>query len=347
MIQGIRPAIYDSTKEKVLVSKQGISADSNVVQDNKSKNVDSIEITAHKNPLETPNSQQLEYWRLHGNRFSNYESYSGHNKVSEEIREMYDGYYAGTISVEEVKDKFHSIVEAVWEFDDKEGIASKEDKEHYGKIVADVNYFFRFYAVWTASNINHAEGKQIANQYGQPGNRNFLYYNSDYYYQSKEVTDTVFQAATKLTEDAGTVLHTKDLQVKYDYFQNFNTAWMRWARYEARMGDMIDPNIEPPRGFKLLYKEFRYTPEEAKAMSEAGDTRMFDGILQVSCGDWKAEGNVTMGYGQDEAWGHHALELLSKFAEVKDEDVVSLFLKNFNFHKAVYTNVYLFRKGLL
>ncbi len=347
MIQGIRPAIYDSTKEKVVVSKQSASTDTNVVHNDKPKNIDSIEITAYKNTLEVPIAQQLEYLRLHGDRFSNYESYSGHNKVSEEIRKMYEGYYAGTVSIEEVKDKFHSIVEAVREFDDEEGIASKEDMEHYGKIVSDVNYIFRFYSVWTAANNNHAEGKKIANQYGLPGNRNFLYYNSDYYYQSKEVTDAVLQAATKLTEDAGTVLNTKGPQVKYDYFQNFNTAWMRWARYESRMGDMIDPNMEPPRGFKLLYKEFRYTPEEANAMSKAGDTRMFDGILQVSCGDWKAEGNVTMGYGQDEVWGHHALELLSKFAEVKGGDAISLFLKNFNFHKAVYTDAYLFRKGLL
>lgn len=347
MIQGIRPSIYDSTKEKAVISKQSTSTNINMLQNEDKKNVDTIEITANKNPLEIPIAQKLEEMRLHGDRFTQYEEYSGNKRVSAEIREMYAGYYAGTVSIDEVKDKFHSLVEAIREFDDEQGVASKEDMDHYGKIVSDVNYAFRFYAVLAARNLNHEEGKQIANQYGTPGNRNFLYYNSDYYYQSKEVTDAVFQAASKLTEDVGTVLNTKGPQVKYDYFQNFNTAWMQWARYESRMGDMIDPDMEPPKNFKLLYKEFRYTPEEANLMSEAGDTRMFDGILQVSCGDWKAEGNVTMGYGPNEVWGHHALELLSKFTEVKGKDAISLFLKNLNFHKAVYTDAYLFRKGIL
>ena len=62
-----------------------------MLQNEDKKNVDTIEITANKNPLEIPIAQKLEEMRLHGDRFTQYEEYSGNKRVSAEIREMYAG----------------------------------------------------------------------------------------------------------------------------------------------------------------------------------------------------------------------------------------------------------------
>lgn len=115
----------------------------------------------------------------------------------------------------------------------------------------------------------------------------------------------------------------------------------------TRMGDMIDTDVEPPRGFTFFYKEDRYTEPERDALiaqQGAGSPHLFDGILKVSCGAWNSEGNVTLGYGPNAALGNNALELLNRFSEASDSRIAR-FLENFNIHQVFYSTDYLYRLG--
>ena len=94
--------------------------------------------------------------------------------------DLFEGFYSGSKSIEDVMAEFDILVGKIHELDYEMNVAAKEDTEHYGKIVSSVYQRFKFHLVQQAFCANHTEGKQIADQYGMPGNRNFAYYNSPF-----------------------------------------------------------------------------------------------------------------------------------------------------------------------
>lgn len=274
------------------------------------------------------------WWKSRGSRFER-----------EVIEPLFEDFYAGKIPIEAITQKFHETVQMVRGCEEKEGIASKDDMEHFAKVVSDVWRSFKMFSVSSAVLANLDEGRELASQYGTPGRKNFLYYNSDYYFQCEEINQAFTRQAHEMLEGTGFPLNTHP--VKRDMYENFNTYWKDHAVCSARMGDMIDTDVEPPRGFTFFYKEDRYTEPERDALiaqQGADSPHLFDGILKVSWGDWKAEGNVTLGYGPNAALGNNALELLNRFSEAVDSRIAR-FLENFNIHRIFYSTDYLFRLG--
>lgn len=313
---------------------------SEIVSDKKEKicsGVDAIEISHQSD--ETEKMIQL-YGK--GDRFTGYADYIGRYKVEKSIQKLYDGYYAGNISVEDITKEFETLVSKIQEFDRKLGIYVEGDAEHYGEIVSDVRRKFHQIAVQSAHSANWREGKELSGQYGDSGSRSFLYYNADYYYMSKDITDQLLECATEMTSEAGTVLRTDYSQnVLFDRYENFNTFWKADVRGKAMVGDMIDTDLEPPKDFKFFYKEDRYTEEDVKSLPQE---MVFDGILKVSYGDWGIESNVNLKYGAGEENGHTSYELLSRFSGDIDEKLVK-FLNNINIHYAFYHSHYLYDRG--
>lgn len=274
--------------------------------------------------------------------------HSKDSRIIDEIGSVFEGYYAGKMSIEGITQKFNEVVQKVRDFEEKEGIASKGDMEHFAKVVSDVHRTFKVISVSAAFQANLEEGQKLASQYGTPGRKNFLYYNSDYYFQCEEINQAFSRQATEMLEGTGFLPDTgKPDSVKKDMYENFNAYWQDFASCSARMGDMIDTDLEPPRDFIFFYKEDRYTEPERDALiaqQGADSPHLFDGILKVSCGGWNTEGNVTLGYGPNAALGNNALELLSRFSEAADSRIAR-FLQNFNIHQVFYSTDYLYRLG--
>lgn len=284
-------------------------------------------------------------WKVKGDRFYAYMNLTKDYRLEDEVKSLFEGYYAGKTPIEVITQEFDYVVQTIRDYEEQEGIASKADMEHFAKLVSDVHREFKMYSVETAVLANDDEGRDLANQYGTPGRKNFLYYNSDYYFQSEDINQAFFQRANEMLEGTGFPLNTAP--VKHDIYENFNTYWKDSALCSSRMGDMIDTDMEPPRGFTFLYKEDRYTEPERDALiaQHGGDyPHLFDGILKVSCGSWKTEGNVTLGYGPNAALGNNALELLNRFSEASDSRIAR-FLGNINIHQVFYGTDYLYRLG--
>lgn len=290
----------------------------------------------------------LDFLRTWGDRLEAYRMLSKDFRIYDEIDSVFEGYYTGKTSIEDITQKFNEVVQKVRDFEEKEGIASREDMEHFAEVVSDIHRRFKVSSVSAAYEANQQEGRELGKQYGTPGRKNFLYYNSDYYYQCEEINQAFSRQANEMLEGTGFLPNTgKPASVKKDIYENFNAYWRDFAVCSTRMGDMIDTDMEPPRGFTFFYKEDRYTEPERDALiaqQGAGSPHLFDGILKVSCGGWNTEGNVTLGYGPNAALGNNALELLNRFSEASDSRIAR-FLENFNIHQVFYSTDYLYRLG--
>lgn len=288
--------------------------------------------------------------KLHGDRVGAYELFAEDREAVREILDLFEGFYSGSKSIEDVMAEFDILVGKIHELDYEMNVAAKEDTEHYGKIVSSVYQRFKFHLVQQAFCANHTEGKQIADQYGMPGNRNFAYYNSDYYYKSEEIDDLLIQHASNMLKDAGTEMPLNTKMANPD-FESFNAYMKHWTLYECRQGDIIDVDMKPPRGFVFLYKESRYTQEEVDAMGGQlvdRNSTSFDGLLRVTYGKRSVEGNVNLRYEMSEAKGFDLYELLNTITDDKwEDDLLEQFLKNINIHRACYTGVYLQEAGVL
>lgn len=285
----------------------------------------------------------LENAKMNGDRTEAYETFTDDKSRIWRIDDLFKGYYSGEKTIEDVKKEFDELVEKIQELDAEMGVADKDDAEHYGKIVSDVYHRFKMMSVQNAFSANQKEGKILADQYGNPGKRNFIYYNSDYYYKSEEINDLLAQHASKKLEDAGTKseLRTNTLNPSYE---NFNAFMKHWVRYECFMGDIVDTDMKPPKGFTFLYKEDRYTQAEIDTMADKiakSNSTAFDGLLKVSYGNWSAEGNVNLKYDISEAKGFSVFELLERFADIEDDDLLNRFMNNFNIHRTGYNGIYL------
>ncbi len=292
----------------------------------------------------------IEKLKLCKNRVHAYESLSGDRSSVQRVEDLFDGVYSGNKSIEDVIAEFDSLVGKIHEFDCEMGVAVKDDAEYYGKVVSSVYQHFKLYLVRQAFGANHDEGKQIADQYGMPGNRNFVYYNSDYYYKSEEIDDLLTQHASDMLKDAGTKAPL-DTKMAGSIYESFNAYMKHWTLYECRQGDIIDVDMKPPRGFVFLYKESRYTQEEVDAMGGQlvdRNSTSFDGLLRVTYGNRSAEGNVNLRYEMSEAKGFNLYELLNTITDDEwEDDLLEQFLKNINIHRACYTGVYLQEAGAL
>lgn len=329
----------------------------NTINNSKIQNSDTIDINKAQNQeekksaferldsVEISNTKPSDEWEIRKktwNRVTIYETFSGECDLVHKIRNMYQEYYAGNKTAEDVKQEFYNVVNKIQKFDEELGVVATDDAEHYGKIVSDVNRIFKQMSVSAIFSANQAEGKALANEYGEPGNKNFLYYNSDYYYKSEEINDMVFQCATELTEKAGVELSTKAGAVKRDIYENFNTYWK--ASAQELYGDMLDTNIKPPKGFTFLYKEMPFTRKQVEEL-DMGNKTIYDSLLKVTYGDWSTENYVNLKYGADEFKGYTIFELLDTAGSIKRDDLLIPFLKNFNIHRATYNNHYLYNLG--
>lgn len=335
MISGVQNSSYQQTAMEVGNAKK--QSDNDSVDKTAKERSDSYAVYLRRN------SPALEDLKMNGGRVVAYGAFSGDRKRIIEIDDLLDGYYSGEKSLEDVKKEFDELVEKIQELDEELGVAEKGDAEHYWKIVSDVYHKFKMSSVQSAFGANQREGKALADQYGKPGKRNFIYYNSDYYYKSEELNDLLAQHASKKLEDAGAEepLCTKTLNPSYE---NFNTFMKHWVQYECFMGDILDTDMEPPRGFTFLYKEERYTQAEIDTMAEKiakSNSTAFDGLLRVSYGDWSKEGNVNLRYDLSEAEGFSVFELLGRFADIGKDDLLVRFMKNFNIHRTGYNGLYL------
>jgi len=116
------------------------------------------------------------------------------------------------------------------------------------------------HAAWDA---NALEGNEIANRYGCQTDKDWIYYNAEYYYMSKDLEDKLLSAYAYYTEECGIEVDRvgSDFSTAYD----FNGAWRQYSNNMTNMwhGAMLDTKAKPPVGFILFYKRSQFSDNDS------------------------------------------------------------------------------------
>lgn len=175
------------------------------------------------------------------------------------IREALVSYYKGNSSIDDIKQAFKEDFEynkqLEAEFSQITGIPMETNEKILRFTVAN----FKIQSTYSAYYTNYEEGANLANEYGGSKDRDWMYYNADYYYLSKEVDDTISLLIDEVIEENS--LNITDKSKLYPdamAFKNFNSMWNSHSHnvfHTSQDFSIINVGIEPPKGFKLFYKD--------------------------------------------------------------------------------------------
>lgn len=174
------------------------------------------------------------------------------------IRENLNNYYRGHATLEDIKKVFkedfeyNKVLET--EFSQITRIPMKTDEEILRATVMD----FKIQSLYSAYYTNYDEGTKLANEYGSSKDHDWMYYNADYHYLSKEVDDTISLLIDEVIEENNLNVPDKTkLYPEEGMFKNFNAMWNLHSGnvfHTIQDFSIINEDIEPPEGFKLFYK---------------------------------------------------------------------------------------------
>ena len=168
-------------------------------------------------------------------------------------------YYAGKISESDVKDYLEECCVSMRIYRTQKCQTSGHNVEDNQQIVGQVYEIFAKMNARAARNANYEEGLAENKAYGGRSD-DWVYYNSDYYYQCEE-TKELLQQATLYVTDKWEIpaIDTEEIEKNTGYTLDggldFNSGWNWQYRNQRGIGSMEDESVEPPKDFKLFYKQ--------------------------------------------------------------------------------------------
>jgi len=176
----------------------------------------------------------------------------------ETIKESMNNYYRGNATMDDIKQAFKEDFEynkrLETEFSQITGITMQSDEEILMFTVGN----FKIQSLCSAYYTNYDEGTKLANEYGSSKDHDWMYYNADYYYLSKDVDDTISLLIDEVIEENNLNVPDKTkLYPEEGTFKNFNSMWNLHSDnvfHTIQDFSIINEDIEPPEGFNLFYK---------------------------------------------------------------------------------------------
>ena len=217
------------------------------------------------------------------------------------IINKFDQYYAGTIDEKELEDTIADVIS-----DLRSGYADQgfDPDEFMPQLLSDVYYMARAGNIIGAYRQGWYDSRPLAALYNgsDVNSMDTIYYDSNYYYQTEEMVDTLDGMFQKIGQRYG--VPEMDFQAiydeKYPKSKNIYASYNTFINHEARMslfpvGNMIDENLVPPKGFKFFYKGndacSNLYPSWLQPDGSPGPVTS-DGVLHVWYGDWSFVGRV-------------------------------------------------------
>lgn len=161
-------------------------------------------------------------------------------------------FFDGTVSESELQAEYEKLLK-------KELFGSMENPT--GPLTASLkeaatNFYnaFRGKILSAAAQRNNAEGEQYITG-DMNVQRNWAYYNSDYYYASESAISAITEGAQNVSQEYGSTFEVPDYmaQGKTNLY-NFNTALSGDPFVASDYHYIIDPDVAPPENFKWFYE---------------------------------------------------------------------------------------------
>lgn len=164
-----------------------------------------------------------------------------------------DQFFDGTMSESELQAEYEKLLkkELFGSMENPTGPLTTSQKE----IAANFYNAFREKILSAAVERNNAEGKQYVTE-DMNVQRNWAYYNSDYYYASESAISAITEGAQNVSQEYGSSFEAPDYmaQGKTNLY-NFNTALSGDPFVVSDYHYIIDPDVAPPENFKWFYEK--------------------------------------------------------------------------------------------
>lgn len=162
----------------------------------------------------------------------------------------------GKITADEVIDRFEEIVDKVFaEYQARYYLGDYNDEKT--ALLSNLYMDFRYDANYAAVARNREEGRQYV-EYNPSTDiyysrerycDRYVYYNAEYYYKAKEITDALERRIGEIAERKGIEDYAPPTDLPNSY-RNFNTAL-----FNGSDPNMMDATKEPPRDFRFFFQE--------------------------------------------------------------------------------------------
>lgn len=208
-------------------------------------------------------------------------------RLHNQLPPMFYEYASGNIDKESVLRALdHAVSDIVAYWGDK-GLDPADITQD---ILQDVYECYRIDMVSSMSSASYVEGKEVAKEMGCTGFT--VYYNSDYYYKSEDLIDTVHDhfEALSVKYGCGPMELPRDFpkgDIRNTRYASYNTGVNSALRGAG--GSMIDWTIPPPKGFKMLFDSNcmglnQYPPSMGEEIP--GEPSLFDSAVHIQYQGW-------------------------------------------------------------
>lgn len=256
-------------------------------------------------------------------------------------------YSGGEISKEELKDIFDECCDMYLDMLNQTGVNSDTDisKE---KAVMYTYGIFQYYNCMCSVDKCISMAREIAKDYGYTGKEreDFVYYDADIYYEHKENKETLTDFVGNMFSTYGLdklnvedkIKEAEDNSYKANGGITFHGQWsIGYARNGLNICSMTQINDEPPKGFKMFYKQ----KQNASIVDESGTITLDSqkGVLLIGSDDKVRKIDVPFNNSTnlgELAEFFNAGELYNKMSDV--DQMLMSFLNHFN----IYTRTYSF-----
>ncbi len=176
------------------------------------------------------------------------------------IEQKLKDYYLGdSVTKEDLKKFFKDRCKDMRVTMAQERRTTGTDPEHNRQIILDTYEIFRMANSVAANLACDKEGEKLARENGWKDgeDKDWVYYNADFYYESEELRDIFREAAKEIAEEwkCGDIdTSERDTDSLLSYSSSFHQVWKNGSENGARICSMIDISKEPPEGFYLFFR---------------------------------------------------------------------------------------------
>lgn len=200
---------------------------------------------------------------------------------------MFDEYMQGNLDKGSVLKTLDKAISDMVEYYGEKGFDPADITQD---ILKDLYENCRIDMVQAAGSVSKAEGRCAAKEMGCTGFT--AYYNSDYYYKTEDLIDTVHDhfEALSYKYGCGPMELPRDFpegDIRNTYYASYNATVN--ASLRGTGGSMIDWTMPPPKGFKMLFdSNSKGLNQYPASMGEEipGEPSLFDSAVHIQYQGW-------------------------------------------------------------
>ena len=255
-------------------------------------------------------------------------------------------YYNGTLDQKGIESAIQDVVSNLRGAYVKKGF---DEKEFMPKLLKDVYDYAKWFNIYGAQVKSSVEARKMAAYYNgdDRNSKDFIYYDSDLYYQSEEMKGTILEIMQRTAQkygfpDVDFPEGYPDGNKRKSIYSSYNTCIFEHARNDFRVGNMLDETMAPPKGFRFFYKGNASGVNNYRGLPSSDGTPEsdFDGVLHIQYGDWSFVGRVPVRQNPTQfPISVNMYDFVSKSRNDIPKEIIPA-MKNFDFFAQTVSGIY-------